>query len=202
MSFNELSDEECVLLAQVGNHDALNHLCVKYQRYSYGLAIDFFNTNRYSGIPVDDLFSVAQATILLAIKSFSMNIHLFYPYWKTIATNALIKYNKKNSYFHEAKTFYGISLDQQNDDNFSNDQLLGEPDMKLQKSLVEDTFLNIIENPINNFTESEKLVMKLTIEGYAPLEIMKVLKWSKSQVYYALKKAKAKLADIISKKYR
>ncbi len=198
MSLKQISDEECVLLAQTGNHDTLNQLCLRYQKYSYGLAIDFFNSNRQSGITVDDLVSVAQETVLIAVKNFSNSIQLFYPYWRTIATNAMIKYNQQNSYFHHAKTFNGISLDQQNDENFSNDQLIGEPDFKIQKGLVEDTFLAIINDSKNGFSENEKLVMTLTIEGYEPTDIMKMFKWSKSQVYYALRNAKEKLTSVIS----
>lgn len=198
MSLKDINDEECVLLAQTGNYDTLNQLCVRYQRYSYGLAIEFFNANRHSGITVEELCSVAQETILVAVKNFSNSIQVFYPYWRTIATNAMIKYNQQNSYFHHAKTFNGISLDQQNEDNFSNDQILGETDVKIEKGIVEDTFLNIIDDPRNGFSENEKIVMKLTIEGYEPTEIMKMFKWSKSQIYYALKNAKEKLALAIS----
>ncbi len=198
MSLKDINDEECVLLAQTGNYDTLNQLCVRYQRYSYGLAIEFFNANRHSGITVEELCSVAQETILIAVKNFSNSIQVFYPYWRTIATNAMIKYNQQNSYFHHAKTFNGISLDQQNEDNFSNDQILGETDVKIEKGIVEDTFLNIIDDPRNGFSENEKIVMKLTIEGYEPTEIMKMFKWSKSQIYYALKNAKEKLALAIS----
>ncbi|HPS19276.1 MAG TPA: hypothetical protein PLR04_04080 [Bacilli bacterium] len=200
MSLNGISDEECVLLAQTGNYDALHYLCLRYQKYSYGLAITFYNTNRQSGIMIDDLCSVAQSTILIAIKNFSNNIQLFYPYWRTIATNALIKYNQQNSYYHHAKTFNGVSLDQQNDDYFSNDQIIGEPDLTMEKGIVEDTFLEIINDSNNGFTETEKTVMILTIEGYEPAEIMKIFKWTKSQVYYALKKAKEKLSSAISQK--
>lgn len=198
MSLKDINDEECVLLAQTGNYDTLNQLCVRYQRYSYGLAIEFFNANRHSGITVEELCSVAQETILIAVKNFSNSIQVFYPYWRTIATNAMIKYNQQNSYFHHAKTFNGISLDQQNEDNFSNDQIIGETDVKIEKGIVEDTFLNIINDPRNGFSENEKIVMKLTIEGYEPTEIMKMFKWSKSQIYYALKNAKEKLALAIS----
>ncbi len=198
MSLKDINDEECVLLAQTGNYDTLNQLCVRYQRYSYGLAIEFFNANRHSGITVEELCSVAQETILVAVKNFSNSIQVFYPYWRTIATNAMIKYNQQNSYFHHAKTFNGISLDQQNEDNFSNDQIIGETDVKIEKGIVEDTFLNIINDPKNGFSENEKIVMKLTIEGYEPTEIMKMFKWSKSQIYYALKNAKEKLALAIS----
>lgn len=198
MSLKDINDEECVLLAQTGNYDTLNQLCVRYQRYSYGLAIEFFNANRHSGITVEELCSVAQETILVAVKNFSNSIQVFYPYWRTIATNAMIKYNQQNSYFHHAKTFNGISLDQQNEDNFSNDQIIGETDVKIEKGIVEDTFLNIINDPRNGFSENEKIVMKLTIEGYEPTEIMKMFKWSKSQIYYALKNAKEKLALAIS----
>lgn len=198
MSLKDINDEECVLLAQTGNYDTLNQLCVRYQRYSYGLAIEFFNANRHSGITVEELCSVAQETILVAVKNFSNSIQVFYPYWRTIATNAMIKYNQQNSYFHHAKTFNGISLDQQNEDNFSNDQIIGETDVTIEKGIVEDTFLNIINDPRNGFSENEKIVMKLTIEGYEPTEIMKMFKWSKSQIYYALKNAKEKLALAIS----
>lgn len=198
MSLKDINDEECVLLAQTGNYDTLIQLCVRYQRYSYGLAIEFFNANRHSGITVEELCSVAQETILVAVKNFSNSIQVFYPYWRTIATNAMIKYNQQNSYFHHAKTFNGISLDQQNEDNFSNDQIIGETDVKIEKGIVEDTFLNIINDPKNGFSENEKIVMKLTIEGYEPTEIMKMFKWSKSQIYYALKNAKEKLALAIS----
>ena len=198
MSLKDINDEECVLLAQTGNYDTLNQLCVRYQRYSYGLAIEFFNANRHSGITVEELCSVAQETILVAVKNFSNSIQVFYPYWRTIATNAMIKYNQQNSYFHHAKTFNGISLDQQNEDNFSNDQIIGETDVKIEKGIVEDTFLNIINDQKNGFSENEKIVMKLTIEGYEPTEIMKMFKWSKSQIYYALKNAKEKLALAIS----
>jgi len=198
MSLKDINDEECVLLAQTGNYDTLNQLCIRYQRYSYGLAIEFFNSNRQSGITVEDLCSVAQETILVAVKNFSNSIQVFYPYWRTIATNAMIKYNQQNSYFHHAKTFNGISLDQQNEDNFSNDQIIGETDAKIEKGIVEDTFLNIIDDPKNGFSENEKIVMKLTIEGYEPTEIMKMFKWSKSQIYYALRNAKEKLTQAIS----
>lgn len=198
MSLKDISDEECVLLAQTGNYDTLNQLCIRYQRYSYGLAVEFFNANRQSGITVEDLCSVAQETILVAVKNFSNSIQVFYPYWRTIATNAMIKYNQQNSYFHHAKTFNGISLDQQNEENFSNDQIIGETDANIEKGLVEETFLNIINDPKNGFSENEKIVMKLTIEGYEPTEIMKMFRWSKSQIYYALRNAKEKLASAIS----
>ena len=140
MSLKDISDEECVLLAQTGNYDTLNHLCIRYQKYSYGLAVGFFNSNRQSGVTVEDLCSVAQETILVAVKNFSNSIQVFYPYWRTIATNAMIKYNQQNSYFHHAKTFNGISLDQQNEEYFSNDQIIGENDSNIEKGLVEETF--------------------------------------------------------------
>ena len=107
----------------------------------------------------------------------------------------MIKYNQQNSYFHHAKTFNGISLDQQNEENFSNDQIIGETDANIEKGLVEEAFLNIINDPKNGFSENEKIVMKLTIEGYEPTEIMKMFRWSKSQIYYALRNAKEKLAS-------
>lgn len=199
MSLRDLSDEECVLLAQTGNADALNHLIMRYQKYSYGLAINFYNTNRQSGINVDELCSVAEEMIITAITNFSNCIQMFYPYWRTIATNEMIKYNEQNSYFHHARTFNGISLNDENEDNFSNDQILGEPDYKIDESLLVDSYFELLEDPKNGFSNNEKKVMKLTYEGYEPTEIMKLLKWTKSQVYYALKNAKQKITAILSK---
>ena len=48
------------------------------------------------------------------------------------------------------------SLDQQNEENFSNDQIIGETDANIEKGLVEEAFLNIINDPKNGFSENEK----------------------------------------------
>ena len=42
MDWYSLSDEECVIAAQGGNEDALNHIIARYRNYVYSKANTYF----------------------------------------------------------------------------------------------------------------------------------------------------------------
>lgn len=198
-TISNYSDEQLVYLIQQGNEDAANTLIRAYKRYCSSLATRFFYDHSLSGIPLEDMIETCTIAVIKAAKAFSNDMTSFYPYWKTVATNDLIRLNEKNSYFHHSRSFYGISLDDQREDDFSNDQLLGSNDPKLEIGLVERTIYEAIKNPKNGFSSNEKTVLLLHLDDYDVKEIAEKAGLNINQVYYLLKKGLKRLKKVLSK---
>ena len=138
----------------------------------------------------DDLESECFSVISKCIKSFTIGHGSFYSYWKRTAIRAMNKFvaNRSNKSFIDA-----LSLDEQFNANLSLHDVVGIYDDKPENDLLNHTFLEIINNPKNEFAEIEMRVIKLFLYGYEFKDIALLLNVRTSTVYRAFKKAVVKI---------
>ena len=130
------------------------------------------------------------------IEKYSSSKGKFYAFWRKAVTRELeryvAKYIKANSRFISA-----VSLDQTTKYQQSVHDIVGQEDEKVKQELLTDTFINIVNNPKNEFTQMEKQIIKLYLVGFSLPEISKKMEWAISTVYKFYRSAVAKIGRVL-----
>ncbi len=150
-------------------------------------------------ITLEDLVSISFAAVDTAIKKFNASKNQsFYAYWSRIATNAMKSYVKK--VLLASHTNGNVSLDEQNDTGGSLHDIVSSNDIEEPISLY-SSLMRIINDERNHFTEMEKKIISLFLDGFEIKEIALKIKINKAKAYREYHKALNKLRhSLIDKK--
>ena len=150
-------------------------------------------------ITLEDLVSISFAAVDTALKKFDLNKNkYFYSYWQRIATNAMKRYVKK--VLLVSHTNGNVSLDEQNDTGGSLHDIVSSKDIDESISLY-NSLIRIINDERNHFTEMEKKIISLFLDGFEIKEIAIKLRINKAKTYREYHKALNKLRhSLIDKK--
>lgn len=200
----DVSDFDLILKIKSGDSIAEKSFYQRYSIYSYKVASDYYKMNHASGITFKEFYSVALASIFLALKDFDLNRNKFYPYWLSISKKQIMNYIRENSYLFGGRMFSGISLNDLVNEN-SNTKL---EETVTDLSLCEDDNRNfsdvkksLIENFNADFTDEEFLIMEKLYIGKTNQEIANDLGCTIDHIYYLRKSIKEKLTKVIETGY-
>ena len=166
-----------------GDESAKNILLEKYRRFAWKVAKSFFDTLFDVSFTLEDLVSIAFASVDIAVKKYQISKNkTFYVYWKAIASNSMRQFVKEQITSQEQNKT--ISLDTENDNGGTLHDSISSDNIDEQISLY-NSLMSIINNEKSAFSLREKKVISLFLDGYEIKEISKMLKISRAKVYRA-----------------
>ena len=200
-SYNQILDEHLHSLIAQGNHEAFNKLRRRYHRHSANLCSDIAYQYRDSGIEQNELIAVCEAVFPIVILKYNPSLSSFYTFWKETTNQELLNYVIDNSYDGGASMFKGVvSFEQEYDERYCYSEYLGEIDdsKKLKRKTFEMKEL-INKRYAAFFTNQEKNLLNLVLEGYTIKELEHADILKKSQLYLTYNSAVNKLRNFSEK---
>ena len=200
-SYNQILDEHLHSLIAQGNHEAFNKLRRRYHRHSANLCSDIAYQYRDSGIEQNELIAVCEAVFPIVILKYNPSLSSFYTFWKETTNQELLNYVIDNSYDGGASMFKGVvSFEQEYDERYCYSEYLGEIDdsKKLKRKTFEMKEL-INKRYAAFFTNQEKNLLNLVLEGYTIKELEHADLLKKSQLYLTYNSAVNKLRNFSEK---
>lgn len=195
----KITDEELIFLYMQENVKAYKALYARYRAYSSFLARKFIALNYDSGVSIESLVLVGSLSFFKALKKFNLKKNKFYPYWRQIATNDILKYLEANSYQYEAKIFKGsYSLNElaYEEGVYEFNDSVGKKDEIIEFNIDKNELLTKLENdPQKRFNGQDLLIFELLLMGYDTNEISKKLKINERNLKYRLKKCRKILKE-------
>ena len=176
-----------------GDENAKNLLVEKYRQFSWSLAKRLFKEFPTCGLSVEDMMAMAFADITIALKTFEFSLPSFYGYWCTIASNDIRRmirslihesYLKGNVVFLDTPVY---------EEESTLHEYVGRDEVATEQNMLRDMFLTIVNNPKNEFTVNQRIVIIEFLDGYDFHEIAELHGWSRSKTYYTYKEAIRKI---------
>lgn len=120
----------------------------------------------------------------------------FYTYWLKIANNSMKQFVK--NYLNTHVDASNLSLDQENDFGGTlHDSISDDVDEQIN---LYNSLMNLISNKNNDFTDMEKKIITLFLDGYEIREISEQLGTNKVRIYRGYHSAINKIRRSIMKK--
>lgn len=199
-SYNRILDEHLHILIAQGNHEAFSKLRKRYHKHALLLVNELSHQYSDTGITRKELVAVCENCFVFVICKYSPERSSFYSFWKETTTQVLMDYIIKNSYDGDAIVFKGIvSFDQNSDERHCFSEYIGErgDELLFQRRLFE------IRQHLDKFdiffTNQEKALLNLILEGYTLAELEHTGLLSKSHLYLTYKSAVEKMQRYMSK---
>lgn len=200
VSYNRILDEHLHALIAQGNHEALAKLKRRYHYHSLALCRDLLNQYQKTGISVGELLIVCEDTFVFVIQKFDASLSSFFSFWKDTTIHRLMDYLVDNAYKEDSNGFKGnVSIDQTFDDNHSFSDYLFEKDDDREKKRKIFEIKNIIMQNEELFSQQEKALLNLVLDGYTIAELNHGGMMRKSMLYLTFNNAVTKLQTLIKK---
>ena len=198
--YNRILDEHLHILAAQGNHEAYLKLQKHYHMHALSLCSELLMQYPKSGITRKELMSVCDDHFPLVIIKYNPALSSFYSFWRESTMQELMDYLLENSYGANASSFCGsLSLD---DDSNSYAEIIAEinEDQNMRRKIFEVKGL-INRNSIF-FTNYEKALLLLVLDGYSLKEIEQAKLMSKSNLYLTFNNGVEKLKRCLNRKIK
>ena len=197
-SYNTLLDEHLHILVAQGNHEAYEQLKKRYHYHAIQLCRDILKQYEKTGVTSSDLVIVCDSSFRSIVEKYDAELSSFFSFWKQLASHQVMEYLTDNSYTADASSFSGsISIDQELEDNHSFADLLCEvDDNKLKRKRIVEV-KRIISKYEMRFTNQEKALLNIILEGYSIADLEHSGVMSRSSLYLTFNEAVEKLKKII-----
>ena len=200
-SYNTILDEHLHILIAQGNHEAFVKLKRRYHYHSIKLCREILSHFEDAGVTINELMSVCVDTFVFIVSSYNPQLSSFYSYWKKVTTNEILDYLKHNSYEFDAAVFKGyISIDQEFEDSHDYSNVLSEKDENFSRKETIFEIKLIISNNRELFTEKERALLNLVLEGFSIGELEHSGVLSRSKLYLTFNSAVEKLQRLLNDK--
>ena len=187
------ADDELLEKVYSGDESALNVLLDKYRFYSYKLINEYLRYNPEFEYLYDELHSLIFYSTHALIYKFQAGRGVFYAYWKKSAYRMIEKYIEKNQ-----KYFKKLSLDFTPSNAVRElHDIIGYEDRNFKLELLSDSFLKIVNDPLNNFTKKEKETISYFLSGFDVKDIAEMTNRTLSSVYKTYRKAVSKIGRVL-----
>ncbi len=166
MKFENLTDEELVILSQQGNNDATTTLLYRYKDKVKGFCRGFFIV----GAEIDDLIQEGMIGLYNAIQTYKTSSVSFKTYAFACIRNKIkdaIKFanRKKNLFLNEAISIYQ-TIEKEDENSFSSMDFLASNTLNPEEQLISNEFANVVLNDIkSNFSDLEFKILLLFLQG-------------------------------------
>ena len=198
--YNRILDEHLHILAAQGNHEAYLKLQKHYHMHALSLCAEILMQYPKSGIMRKELMAVCDDHFPLVIIKYNPALSSFYSFWRESTTQELMDYMIENSYGASASSFCGaLSLD--NDSN-SYAEIIAEinEDQNMRRKIFE--IKGLINRNSIFFTNYEKALLLLVLDGYSLKEIEQAKLMSKSNLYLTFNNGVEKLKRCLNRKIK
>lgn len=187
------ADDELLDKIYSGDESALNVLLNKYRFYSYKLINEYIRYNPEFEYLYDELHSLIFYSTHSLIYKFQTGRGVFYAYWKKSAYRLVEKYIEKNQ-----KHYKKMSLDFTPSNAVRElHDIIGFEDKNFKIDLLNDSFMKIVNDPLNNFTPKEKETISYFLSGLEFKDIAELTNRNLSSVYKTYRKAVSKIGRVL-----
>lgn len=202
-SYNRILDEHLHILAAQGNHEAYLKLQKCYHMHALLLCSEVLMQYPKTGITRKELVAICDDYFPLVVLKFNPTLSSFYSFWKESTMREIMDYMVDNSYGAEASMFRGsFSLDSDEDNHNSYSEMLAEinEDINMRRKIFE------VKGLINRyrvfFTDFEKALLLLVLDGYSLKELEDAKIMSKSNLYLTFNNGVEKLKKCLNRKIK
>ena len=192
------------LISAIKRKDSVaEYLLIKrYEAKAYYIAREYAHGHKGSGISIEEYYSVALSTIVIAAKKYKKKAgYEFMTFLHKIVSNKLNEYDRNNSYLRGAKFFAGTeSLDYINTRDIkgrSMSETLGDVDPFIKGNVDYDDVMSVIRKVLRNRKEKDKTVFALYIEIGSIKEVSEKLNIPISTVYRIINSIEKELEDAL-----
>ena len=197
-SYNRILDEHLHILSAQGNHEAYLKLQKCYHMHALSLCSELLLQYPKSGITRKELVTVCDDFFPMVVLKYNPMLSSFYSFWKESSTRELMDFMLKNSYGADAYIFRGsYSLDDENN-SYAETIAEGEEDINMRRKIFE------VKGLINRysvfFTDFEKTLLLLVLDGYSLQELEQAKLVAKSTLYLTFNSGVEKLKKCLKRK--
>ncbi len=175
-----------------GDDMAYNEFLNTYIRFSSYLIKEYLEKHPIYDFIRDDLHSIVLCETISLIAKYEVDKGPFYPFWR-VASLRVINYYLKRNYQLIVKSSGALSLDYISVNNHPLHDSISLKENPDENNLLCETFVRIVDDPINGVKRKEREVIKLYLNGYTFREISEIINRSASTVYSLYKRAVAKI---------
>ena len=192
-------DEELLEKVKQGDDEAKNILLEKYNMFSWKLVSACLEENDDYLYLKEEIHSDVFSNTFQLIEKYSLDKGKFYSYWLKASLRTIYKDLREIKERHYYEKSY-ISLDEAFLSKNILHDYLNNDEIAISRQFLLDSFLTIINDPKNNFTDKERRVIKLFLSGYSHKEIAKLTHHSLSAIYKFYNSAVNKIGKVMVQK--
>ena len=190
---NEYNDYELVSLAREGNEEAIEIIYQKYRPIIVSKSTDAIVTASHHGVEINDIMQEGFIGLEEAINGFSEHDNTsFYTFAVLCINRQIINYLRKTTRDKDKILNDAVTIDEHLERTMS-DEYNAEASL-ISKELEND----MLEKIEKSFTEFEKNVFKLRMDGYSFEEIANNLNRDIKSIYNTFQRIKNKVKNIIN----
>jgi len=202
-SYNRILDEHLHILVAQGNHEAYLKLQKRYHMHALLLCSEVLQQYPKTGITRKELITICDDYFPTVVLKFNPILSSFYSFWKESTMRETMDYLIENSYGAEAYVFRGsFSLDADEEKRNLYVEMIAESDddIVLKRKIFE------VKGLINRysvfFTNYEKTLLLLVLDGYSLKDIELAGLMAKSTLYLTFNTAVEKLKNCLKRKIK
>ena len=199
-TYSRILDEHLHTLIAQGNHEAYLSMKKSYHMHALSLCSGVLTQYPRSGVTRRELIAVCDNFFPWVVFKFNPTLSSFFSFWKESTMREIMDYMMENSYGADAYSFKGIvSFDQQDNDHNSYSEFIAEvdEDPSLRRRIFE--VKGIINRYSVFFTNLEKAVLLLMLDGYSIQDLEQARIMSKSTLYLTFNTAVEKLKNCLKR---
>ena len=185
--FMHTKEEDLVDKAKVGDNEAMNELLSRYYSQIHSMAGKFLHQYRQvTYAAFEDLISIAQNSLFLAIQNYDKELGTFNAYWRKVAMHNVIDYIQEC----KLETYERISSGNEDKYIISHENLAS-------FYALEDDVNQIINDPKNDINELEAELFFAFISGDKLSELAEEYHMPYSTIQRKVDKVRNKIRDIL-----
>ena len=196
--FSNLTDVEVVLLyKQNSDSDLESELISRYKSRAKKLAGELYHKFCFLyQVEYEDIYCIVMASIFVSVKSFKIGMKNFFKYWKNCAVREVYEYASQFSICHVDMSFNANTASNGEERNYYHIMKQCDTNLTEEYPIMSDIVM-AIEADKKHFSDIDKDILFLYIEGYNLYEIAVTLNLTYSAVRRRISKIKTKISDIL-----
>lgn len=201
MKNGRLTDEYLLTLASQGNQDAFDELFKRYKTYGEQLITNYLQDKHIFGLTKDDFVTCTYMAFDKSINDVNFqkgdSLYPIFRIWCLSYFSDLLEEEIKFNVGSNPKNNTPLDSTYNEDDNdIMISEVVGTDDSTISGNILSNEIRDAIYSGKYNFSENEKKVLLLLLEGYTKSEISKILKFSSHKVENCLGSAYIKAKDL------
>ena len=193
-NLDTLTDAELISLYKDGDETAESILVYRYRGFSFMRAkamYESYGSKFY--LEVDELSSIALCALFVAMEKYDGKM-VFYPYWKKIATNHIVKH------INDVAAFYKNIMISRDENYLSNESGLEgsfSSGDEMELSALRDQIINYLTSPTSKIKREELDIFLYYLDGYRLQEISELTGLTYHKIRRVVDKIKKKLKILL-----
>ena len=201
-SYNQILDEHLHILIAQGNYEAFVKLRKRYHLHASSLVHEILKQYSYTGASYRELMTICEEHFPIVVSKYVSGQASFFFYWKSSTSQQIMEYlidrSEEDGFFSYSSI---ISFDQKNNESHSYAEIIGErSDDRAQRKRAFE-IKHILHKYDVFFSNAEKTLINLMLEGYSLRDFEHSGVLGKSQINLTYKSAIDKIQKYMKNEY-